>query len=314
LTVVVVGSINIDLSMYLDRWPLVGETLTARDSAVALGGKGANQCVAAARLGAQTTFIGAIGDDLYGREAVAGLNAENITLHLRTVKGMPTGIACIDVGPNGDNIIRLATGANGALRPTDITAQSAAFRGANAVLLQNEIPLDASVAAAQCGRAAGAVVLMDPAPVPDPTWPHETYAHFDILTPNASEAGRILGRVIDGPEAAAAAACDLAGLCRRGAIVTLGAQGVAWFVDGRPGHIAAVPVKAVDTVAAGDCFNGALAAQLAVKSDIRSAIEFATQAAALSASKQGAQVSLPTFEQVEDCAAKNLAERADRTV
>ncbi|KUP94634.1 ribokinase [Tritonibacter horizontis] len=314
MTVVVVGSINIDLTMYLDRWPGIGETLTARDSAVSLGGKGANQCVAATRLGAQTAMLGAIGDDSYGREAVAALQRAHITLGLKTVTESATGMACIDVGPEGDNMIRLAAGANATLSSADVREQAALFKDARVVLLQNETPLNAALEAARLGREAGACVIMDPAPVPVPVWETSVFAAFDILTPNAAEAEHILQTPLRSTQAALTGARALAAFARRGAILTMGGAGVAWCVDGSTGYLPAAAVKVVDTVAAGDCFNGALASGLAQGWDVATAIGFAVRAAALSASRKGAQISLPSRAEVEAFGTVALASENNSTV
>ncbi|WP_245555166.1 ribokinase [Ahrensia kielensis] len=299
MTVVVVGSINFDLTMYLDRWPKVGETVTARESASSLGGKGANQCIAATRLSAKSVMIGAIGNDGYGLQAIETLERENVILGLKTVEGTATGIACIDVGPEGDNIIRLAHGANAALCVEDIAAHASTISEASVLLLQNEIPLEASLEAARLGRSAGALVIMDPAPMPEQVWDRGIFSAFDLLTPNITEAERILQRKIEGLDEAMLAVSDLSAFARRGAIITMGGEGVVWHIDGLSGYLPAVPVDAIDTVAAGDCFNGALAAELTQNVEFPLAIEFAVKAASITASRKGAQISIPTRAQVD---------------
>jgi ribokinase len=297
LSLVVVGSINMDMTLYLSRWPEIGETVTAQSTSTQLGGKGANQAIAAARLGARVTMIGGLGDDAFGNRARADLLREGITLHAPQLPGIATGMASIDVGPDGKNIIRLSPGANAALTAQSVQAQNSRFVGCKVLLLQNEIPLEASRAAAALARAAGATVITDPAPAPERPWPPETLAMFDIVTPNLQEARQLSGLASgDGAEVARA----LAQHCARGAIVTMGEQGVAWYVDGKAGTAAACRVTAIDTVAAGDCFNGALATALMRGMDIAEAVTFANRAAALATTRRGAAASLPTLAEVND--------------
>jgi ribokinase len=293
--IVVVGSINMDMTLYLTRWPEIGETVTASDLSVQLGGKGANQAIAAARLGAEVTMIAGLGDDAYGSRARAELVGEGITLHAPPVAGIDTGLAIIDVGPDGRNIIRLSPGANAALTGESIAAQAAAFGACKVVLLQNEIPLAATLAAAKAARGAGALVICDPAPAPEQPWGPEILAQFDIVTPNLHEARLLSGLTTAAPAMVAQA---LAGQCGRGAIVTMGEDGVVWHVDGVSGQAPACPVQAIDTVAAGDCFNGALATGLLQDMPLGEAISFASHAAALATTCQGAAASLPRLHTV----------------
>jgi len=298
--VTVVGSINIDLFSYLDRWPRIGETVLVREAINTLGGKGANQAVAATRLGADATLIGAIGDDGFGRVATDHLAAFGVRTELIEKPDCATGMAFIDVGPDGDNIIRLASGANGQLAASDLSPFAARLSGSGVVLLQNEIGLETSLKAAELARHGGALVIMDPAPAPSPAWSVETLAAFDIVTPNASEAGAILGTVPETLEEARVGARQLRAFGLRGAIITLGAEGVAWSFENEDGMEPAAKVKAIDTVAAGDCFNGGLATALARGDNMRASIRFAMHAAALATTRKGASSSLPSLAELDE--------------
>lgn len=296
--IVVVGSINIDLTVRLDRWPTIGETVFGTGSSTAVGGKGANQAVAASRLGAEAVFVGAIGGDAFGEMARQTLVKNDVRVELIEVD-QDTGLAFIDVGPGGDNIIRLSPGANGALQPAHIDDMGVLFEGAKVVLLQNEIGIDASRAAAKLGRDAGALIVMDPAPAPVPMWTKEVFSDFDLVTPNSSEAGVILGKeprtLGEGEEAAGA----LSRTVGTDVVVTMGELGTAWHFAGSSGHAECKKVDAIDTVAAGDCFNGALATAIADGATMGNAIDFASLAAGLATTRLGAIVSLPYLKEIE---------------
>lgn len=304
--VTVVGSINIDLFSYLDRWPKIGETVMVRETANTLGGKGANQAVAATKLGANATMIGAVGQDGFGRVAADQLAAFHVTAELIEKRDCGTGMAFIDVGPDGDNIIRLASGANGQMQPEDLGPHSNQLSLSGVVLLQNEINLETSLKAAELARAGSALVIMDPAPAPHPAWTRDVIAAFDVLTPNASEAGAILGKTPETLDEARDGARHLRSFGLSGAIITLGGKGVAWSFGDEDGVEPAPNVTAIDTVAAGDCFNGALATALSEGASMRSAIRFAMHAAALATTRKGASASLPTRIEVDRFYAPDL--------
>ena len=291
--IVVVGSLNMDVTAYLDRWVQPGETLLARDGAVSMGGKGGNQAVAAARLGAEVRMIAAVGDDGFGADIDDRLRAETITANLVRPANCHTGMALIDVSDDGSNMIRLIAGANAQLDASAVRAHAAAFKGAGIVLLQNEVPLAASLQAARLGRAAGALVIMDPAPAPVTPWTPGEFAVFDIVTPNAHEASLILGWDVASLADATEAALQLRKFGLRGAVVTMGALGAAWSIDDQSGQISPHAVKVVDTVAAGDCFNGGLAVALAQVQDLPAAMAMACDVASLATLKRGAAISAP---------------------
>ncbi len=294
--IVVVGSSNTDMIVQADRLPLPGETVLGGDLAIAPGGKGANQAVAAARLGAAVTFVARVGQDMFGREAVENFHREGLDIrYLAQDPQAPSGVALIIVGPGGQNIIAVAPGANRRLTPADVEAARPAFAQARAVLLQLEIPIETVLAAAQAGRAAGATVILNPAPAPSRPLPVALFEAVDILTPNETEAAVLTGK--QEPEEAAAA------LLARGVgtvIVTLGAEGA--LVATGSDHMRRIPgfrVKAVDATAAGDAFNGGLAVALARGEPLDAAVRYAHAVAALSVTRLGAQPSLPTAAEVE---------------
>ena len=296
--VIVVGSVNIDFTNYLIDWPRVGETVNTQETKISLGGKGANQSVAASNLGCAVTMIGAVGDDSFGQDAKRALQKSNISLQFEPLADISTGLAFIDVVSDGSNVIRIAAGANNYLTAAHIDKHAALFAAAKVILLQNEIPLVASLAAARLGRENGALVVMDPAPAPSERWPARTHSAFDILTPNAEEVHVLLGEKPATLEDALGAAKAVRNLGARGAIVTMGEKGVAWALPSSSGKLAAPKVTSVDTVAAGDCFNGALATAYVDHLPDEEAIRFAMLAAALTTTKKGASEAIPIKEDV----------------
>jgi len=295
--IVVVGSSNTDMVVQSDRLPLPGETVLGKDLMVAAGGKGANQAVAAARLGAQVTFIAKIGTDMFGQQSLANFRAEGLdTRFVLQDGGSPSGVALIVVGPGGQNIIAVAPGSNNRLTPSDIAAAKPAFSGAKAVVLQLETPIDTVVAAAKLGREAGATVILNPAPAPSSGLPEELYQWVDILIPNETEAELLTGE--KSPESAAKA---LLGRGVRTVIITLGKEGALLGAGSDPmRRIPGFRVQAVDCVAAGDGFCGALAVALANGKAMDDAIRYAHAAAAISVTRAGAQPSLPRTDEVAE--------------
>ena len=295
--IIVVGSLNTDLVACASRIPVAGETITGHAFLSACGGKGANQAYAAARLGARVEMIGRVGSDDFGKQMRA--NLENVgcdTSGVETVSGISSGIALIFVGDNGQNSIVVVPGANERLTPADIETAKHRFTGASSLLLQLETPLATVQAAAAAGRAAGARVILDPAPAPSKTLPLELVRLVDVLTPNESEAAILAGMPPGRMNVAQAfeVAKKLQQLGPRTVIVKLGDQGCA-LRDGNDEHaLAAPPVKAVDTTAAGDVFNAALAVALGEGTDMVAACRAANRAAALSVTRRGAQPAAPS--------------------
>jgi ribokinase len=287
-----------DVTVYLDAWAKPGETIAARDGKIALGGKGANQAIASARLGADVTMIGAVGADGFGAQAIESLVGDDVKLEMLRSERLSTGVALIDVNADGANMIRLFAGANSALNQVSIKARKSIFEGAGVVLLQNEIPFEASVEAAVQARAHGAIVVMDPAPAPLTPWSQADVLAFDILTPNSHEAEIILGRKIPDQAAGTTAAKELRELGLKGAIVTMGAMGAAWAFGDSQGFVSPHPVNSVDTVAAGDCFNAGFAFALTRNMEFEHAVGFACDVASLATSRHGASASAPTYREV----------------
>ena len=295
--ILVVGSLNMDLVAFAPRIPVAGETLTGHTFLSVPGGKGANQAFAAARLGASVAMLGRVGSDDLGRQlrenlAVAGCDVGGVL----TTADSTTGIALIFVADSGQNSIVIVAGANGKLSPQDIAAASSRFNGATHVLLQLESPIWTVVEAAQAARHAGARVILDPAPAPSSALPPELLANVDILTPNEMEAAILTGdspRRMN-PEEAVEVGQRLRAMGPETVIVKLGEQGVALITAEGSQVLPAPAVTAVDSTAAGDVFNAALAVALTDGAEIAAACRFANRAAALSVTRRGAQASAPS--------------------
>jgi len=296
--VVVVGSSNMDLVIRVPRLPEVGETLAGRQFAAVPGGKGANQAVAAARLGARVTFVSCVGRDDFGKSLVDGFGADGIdTSYVRTVDGVATGVALITVDDAGANTIVLSPGANAALDPTDVAAAETVIAGASVLLCQLETPLATVAAAVDIAVRHGVPVVLNPAPAMP--LPATLLRRVDLLVPNETEAAVLAGTpVLDVASARAAAGALLAQGAAR-VLVTLGANG-AWLAEPGGGrHFPAPKVRAIDTTAAGDTFIGGLAAVLASGASLPDAIDFGQRAAALSVTRHGAQTSIPRRAEVQ---------------
>lgn len=293
LGVVVLGSVNADLVLRCPRLPVPGQTVHGREFERLPGGKGANQAVAAARLGASVSFIGCVGDDEFGRSAHELLAAEGIdTQHLHRIAGVSTGVAMILVDDAGQNCIALAAGANAALSIEHVDAAKALIQGAGMLVCQLESPLPVVQHGIALARAAGVPVLLNPAPMQ--ALPPDLLTQVDILVPNETEAAALLGIAPGAGFDAAAAATRLRELGPRTVIVTLGASGVRLASDGIDDmHLEPPRVRAVDTTGAGDTFIGAYAAARCEGASLIDAIEFAQQAAAISVTRAGALAAMP---------------------
>ena len=279
--------------MALPRLPTAGETVTNGTLLVNYGGKGANQAVAARRLGAEVRLISCVGDDASGRAVRAALTAEGVgTAGVATDKAAATGTALILVDREGRNQIAVAPGANRALTVEHTRERGDDFAWAEVLVASCEVPLATVRCALELARRRGIPTILNPAPVPDVGL--DFLELVDYLTPNAGEAARLSG--IAG-EAAAAAALRARG--PRYVVVTLGERGVLACGEGPPHHVPAFPVDAIDTTAAGDAFNGALAVALTEGRQLGAALRFASAAAAIACTRRGAQPSLPTREEAE---------------
>ncbi|OOG11334.1 ribokinase [Pseudomonas sp. C9] len=296
--VVVIGSLNMDLVTRAPRLPRGGETLIGQSFATVSGGKGANQAVAAARLGAEVSMVGCVGNDAYGAELRGALLAEGIDCQAVSTVEDSSGVALIVVDDNSQNAIVIVAGANGSLTPQVIDRFDAVLQAADVIICQLEVP-DATVGhALKRGRELGKTVILNPAPASRPL-PADWFAAIDYLIPNESEACVLSGMPVDSLASAEAAATRLVAMGAGKVIITLGAQG-SLFADGsRLEHFPAPKVKAVDTTAAGDTFVGGFAAALAAGSSEAEAIRFGQVAAALSVTRAGAQPSIPTLSDVQ---------------
>jgi len=295
VAVVVVGSLNMDIVVAVPRHPRPGETIIGADSFRTPGGKGANQAVAAARLGQRVAMVGRVGEDDAGRTLRAALNDYGVDYAavVETTE-TPTGIALITVDPNGENIIVVSSGANARVGAADVKAAAPLVERAAVVLLQLEIPLEASIEAA---TLAMGTVILNPAPAPTGRLPLELLAAVDVLVPNRSELAELAGVPAPGSLAAVERlARSIEG--PRAVVVTLGAEGALLVERGSSTHVAAPTVEAVDTTGAGDCFCGALADALARDTPLEDAVRFAVRAAAVSTTRPGAQASMPGRDEV----------------
>lgn len=301
---VVIGSLNMDLVARVSRLPRPGETVLGRELQLIPGGKGANQAVAAARLGARCALVGRVGHDSHGDALLESLRRDGVeTEHVQRTADCGSGIALIGVDERGENAIMVIPGANGRLVAADIVAIESVIAGARLVLLQLEVPPETVIAAVDLARCHHVPTLLVPAPAPSvfpaPLW------RVDVLCPNETEAERLTGVAVRDVEHAAQAALILQQHGVRRPVITLGADG-AFFKD-ESGHGELVPafaVEVVDTTAAGDAFAGALGVALAEGRPLRDAVRFACAAGALATTRHGAQPSLPTREQVRQLLAK----------
>ncbi|WP_322106260.1 ribokinase [Paraburkholderia sp. J41] len=299
--VAVIGSLNMDLVARAPRLPSPGETLAGSSFAQVPGGKGGNQAVAAARLGAQVAMIGRVGSDSNGGILRVGLTAEGIDCRaLETSPNAPTGVALIVVDEAGENAIVIVAGSNGEVKPETVARHEPVLAQADVVVCQLETPPAAVAAALAMGRRLGKITVLNPAPAAGPL-PAAWLPLVDYLVPNELEAAALTGLPAGTPAEAARAALALRDAGARNVIVTLGAQGVCALLDGAaPVHMPAPAVRAVDATAAGDTFIGALAARLANGETPQQAIAFALRAASVSVTRAGAQPSIPTLDDLQD--------------
>lgn len=299
--IVVVGSLNADLVTRLQRFPAPGETLTALDFQKFAGGKGANQAYAAGRLGGAVHMVGRVGDDGYGEWLVEQLQGGGVdTSHVGRDDNAATGMAFINLNASGQNQIVIVGGANAAVSPDDLSASAELFAAAGYVLLQLEIPMPAVVAAARMAKASGAEVILDPAPAAE--LPDELLPLVDWLTPNETELATLLR--LPSPDAmdVEETARHARALHQRGVknvVVKCGAAGALCIDRDSKYAWSAFKVEPVDTVAAGDVWNGAFAVALSEGQTKASAGRFANAAAALSVTRAGAQASMPSRSEVD---------------
>jgi ribokinase len=301
--IVVVGSSNTDLVVQLPRLPKPGETVTSSHFFKALGGKGANQAVAAARLGAEVTFVCKLGRDEYGQGCYRAYQAEGINLeHVAWDGETPSGVCLIFIDQQGENQIGFAPGANMRMTAADVTQAEAAIAAADCLLIELEIPEEADLQAARIARRHGVPVILNPAPTTP--FSAELLEWVNVLTPNETELAFVLDLFAG---AAGADEPGLAWLTRHVPylVITLGAQGCRLLFDRQDVSLPAFPVKSVDSTGAGDAFNGGLAVALARGLELGEAARFASAVAALSVTRLGAMASLPTAAEVEEFLSRN---------
>ncbi|SCX97735.1 ribokinase [Desulfoluna spongiiphila] len=296
---VVLGSVNADHILQVKELPRPGETVTGHGYRVVPGGKGANQAVAAVRLGARTAFIACVGEDDFGRRMKDAFQAKGMdTRGIMVEEGMPTGMAMIFVAENGENCIGISPEANACLTPERLAPHLGLIRGASALLMQMETPMETVIMAAEEAKKAGVPVALNPAPAR--SLPEELLKNLAIITPNETEAAALTGIAIQDAASAMEAAACLHGMGVATVIITLGAKGAFVSAKGRGAVVPGFHVTPVDTTAAGDTFNGALMAALQRGDQLPEAIAFSHAAAALSVMRMGAQTSIPTRKEAED--------------
>ena len=287
-----------DLVTRASRLPRAGETLIGQTFSTVPGGKGANQAVASARLGADVAMIGCVGSDAYGTQLRDALRAEGIDCQAVSTVDGSSGVALIVVDDSSQNAIVIVAGSNGELTPASLQASDTVLQAADVVVCQLEVPMDTVGFTLKRGRELGKTVILNPAPASAPL-PGEWYASIDYLIPNESEATALSGITVDTLDSAKLAATQLIKAGAGKVIITLGSQG-ALFADGQSfEHLLAPKVQAVDATAAGDTFVGGFAAALASGKSEAEAIRFGQVAAALSVTRAGAQPSIPTLQDVQ---------------
>jgi len=297
--ILVVGSANTDMVISAEHFPLPGETMMGHGFMTNHGGKGANQAVAAARLEGNTAFIGKVGDDQFGHSTIEMMKGEGIDVSGLTVTSeQASGVALITTVPSGENSIIVDSGANGLLRPEDITNAEKLFEDAGIVLMQLETPIDTLTEAAAMAKKHGAYVVLNPAPAPKEPLPVELLKNVDLLIPNETEAAYISGVNIAGDEDLPAAMNEIQKLGVKDVIITIGSRGVCARIDGEMVTVPAFKVKAIDTTAAGDTFCGALCVALSNGKPLVEAIRFGCKASSISVTRRGAQMSMPRLEEI----------------
>lgn len=296
---VVVGSLNLDTSITLERMPQPGETIAAQGISLNPGGKGANQAFALGRLGCPVAMVGAVGRDAAGDTLLESLQAAGVDCSCVARREVPTGQAFITVDSAGENAIIILAGANSTVSPADVEKLRPLLAQADCLVLQLEIPLETVMAAAKLARSLGKVVILDPAPAPGPL-PGELLALCDYLKPNETELALLTGLPTATVEQCETAARQLLAQGVGTVLVSLGAKGALAVTPQEALLVAPPQVKAVDTTSAGDCFTAAFALRLVEgETSLQAALEFANTAAALTASRPGAQASIPARDEVE---------------
>ncbi|HHP7837328.1 TPA: ribokinase [Serratia marcescens] len=295
---VVLGSINADHILNIEQFPLPGETVIGKQYKVAFGGKGANQAVAAGRSGAEIAFIACVGADDIGERIRRQLASDRIdTQPIEAIADSTTGVALIFVNAEGENVIGIDAGANAAVTPDYLARYRQKVIDADALLMQLESPLETVIAAARLAKQHQTQVILNPAPARE--LPDELLGMIDMITPNETEAQRLTGIAVDNDADAARAAQALHDKGIATVIITLGSRGVWLSENGNGKLVPGFKVQAVDTIAAGDTFNGALVTALLEGNSMADAVRFAHAAAAIAVTRPGAQPSVPWREEID---------------
>lgn len=290
--IIVAGSINMDMVVKTSSIPHPGQTVLGGTFFMNPGGKGANQAIAVARLGGSVGFIGKTGSDMFGKQAFLSFVQEGVdTYGVTTDHSVPSGVALITVEESGENCIVVAPGANGLLSSEDVAAAFEAHADCRIMLVQLEIPMETVAYAANYAQSRGIKVILNPAPANEQV--KDIFHLIDIITPNRDEAELLSGVRIDDLESAKLAAETINRMGAKTVVITLGSKGAVLLEDGNFSYIPAIEIKAIDTTAAGDVFNGALAVAIAEGKDLTMAISFACNAAGKAVTKLGAQASIP---------------------
>ncbi|WKA62491.1 ribokinase [Pectobacterium aroidearum] len=296
---VVLGSINADHILNLEQFPRPGETVIGEQYSVAFGGKGANQAVAAGRSGADIAFIACVGDDDIGARICQQLSKDNIDVSsVEAISGETTGVALIFVNADAENMIAINAGANASVTPDYLRRHQQHIIDASALLMQLESPLETVIAAAKLAHEHQTKVILNPAPARE--LPDELLSLVDMITPNETEAQFLTGITVETEDDAARAAQVLHDKGIETVLITLGSRGVWLSENGQGQRIPGYRVKAVDTIAAGDTFNGALVTALLENKPMSSAVKFAHAAAAIAVTRRGAQPSVPWREEIDE--------------
>ncbi len=290
--IVVVGSTNMDMVVKTNHIPVPGETVLSGSFFMNPGGKGANQAVTVARLGGNISFISKVGNDIFGKQSAQLFDEEGInTSYLLSDEELPSGVALITVDQLGENSIVVASGANANLLPSDLKEALNEIASADIVLMQLELPMETIQFVAKYAADRNVRVILDPAPASELS--PELLKYIDIITPNQTEASMLSGIEVISTENAEKAAKAISGKGVKNVIVTMGTSGAIIYEGGKIHHILAPKVEALDTTAAGDVFNGALAIALSEDKTLVDAVKFACMVAAISVTKMGAQSSIP---------------------
>ena len=299
--IVVVGSSNTDMVVHCPHLPKPGETVLGSDFMMNFGGKGANQAVAAAKLGGTVFFIAKLGDDVFGKQTLEMFKKVGIeTTHVTMSKKFPSGVALINVDDNAENSISVAPGANADLLPEDIDNAKDIIAQASVMLVQLETPVPTILHAVKMAKSFGVTVVLNPAPAPQQPLPEELLHNVDIIIPNKTEAEIISGINITDSDSELKA---INAIHKKGvsvAIITLGSKGALLCEKGDCIEIPTIKVKAVDTTAAGDTFCGAFCVALTEGKSLVDAVKFGNKAAAISVTRHGAQKSVPERHEIEE--------------